>query len=151
MSSTRRPKQIPDRRVLWGAQLSSAVMVTALAWWLPELVAIQPIPAAALPVLGVGIGAVPLAIVLARVLDVRRRRSDIQVHEAVPSLTRSSQATQPDLGRYLVVVAIAELPAILGLVYVLIGGDRLHAVGLGAAAVILLLSLWPGAPGEARG
>ncbi|NEV62602.1 hypothetical protein [Thiorhodococcus minor] len=151
MSSTPMPNLAPNRIVLWGAQLASALVMTALAWWLPELIQIQPIPAAALPVLGVGVAAVPLAIILARVLGARRQRSDIQIHEAVPTETQQAQSSQPDLGRYLVAVAIAELPAVLGLVYVLIGGDRLHALGLGAAAVILILTLWPGVPGERSG
>lgn len=151
MSSSPMPNRAPNRIILWGAQLTSAIVMTALAWWLPELIEIQPIPAAELPVLGVGIAAVPLAIILARVLGARRQRSDVRVHDAIPLETRAARRPRPDIGRYLVAVAIAELPAIMGLVYVLIGGDRLHALGLGAAAVILILTLWPGASAEAVG
>lgn len=149
MSSNPKADPMSNRLILWGAQLSSALIMTALAWWLPDLMPIEPIPGAIRPIMLMAVASVPLAIVTARLLGVRRRRADIVVHESRPGDAAPRRAPAGELGRYVAAVVLAELPAILGLVYVLMGGSRLHALAFGAAAILLILTLWPGRPSPA--
>ncbi|WP_200330473.1 hypothetical protein [Thiocystis violacea] len=146
MTSNQERNPQPNRLILWGAQFGSVFVITVLTWWLPGLILVEPIDAARLPILAAGIVSVPLAILAARLLRARRPRSDVRVHEPV-----ADPESPGKIGRYLVALAFAELPAILGLVYVLIGGDRLHSAALGTAAIMLLLTLWPGRPDATSG
>lgn len=141
MTLTRIPSQEPRLRLFWGAQLSSASLLTALAWWLPELVPLEPIAAAQRPVLLLGIASVPLFILAARFLRARQPRSDVRTRDPL-----SSQPTSVGTGnstRYLIALTLAELPAIFGLVLSLTGGDRIQAVMLGLAAILSILTLYP--------
>lgn len=130
------------RRILWAAQLASVAIVVGLAWWLPDLVPIQSVPGAQFPVLIVGILAVAVVFLLERRLGNRERRPDPRLHPQA-STEAGVRAERGRFGRYVLIIALADAPAIFGLVYVLVGGAPSHALILAAGSLLLLLSFRP--------
>jgi len=123
--------------MLWFAQLVSVLLLTAIALYLPSLDVVESLPELRMPILIAG-GASALAIiVIGRLLGLGRRR-DVRVHE-IQGVTDAS----PSLVRWLILFALADLPAILGLVLVFVGGESGHAIALGAASCLILLLYRP--------
>lgn len=140
------PSPSPDvERVaplLWLSMLVSTLIITTLAWWLPNLIDIQPIPGVAMPLAMVALAAVPSAYLIARVLGISGKPRGANVDGSRPR--GLDAAPKPNLlGLYLVVLAVAEFPAFMGLVYVFVGGATSYALGLGALSVGLLLAFSP--------
>jgi len=138
------------RTVLWGAQLASVAIMTALAWWLPELISIQAIPDARLPLLVTAVLAIPVVVVAARLLGIHDRGASLK-SRVVPAAKPEQEVARAELGRYIVVIALAELPVILGFAYVFCGGDRSHALILGMASAGLMFMFRPRAARSVSG
>jgi len=138
------------RLILWTAQLLSVVMMTALAWWLPPLGGPSAGPDMAFALLMVAVAAVPFTVLLARLLGVGAADGagySSRYRQTGPRPAGGLQAagaSAVSLGHYIAVIVLAELPIVLGLVYVILGGARPNALMLGAGSVILLLLYRPG-------
>ena len=130
------------RRVLWGAQLAAVLLVTGLGWWLPGRAGVEAVPVVQLPLLILAILAIPAVVVAGRLLRFDERDSGPGIGAAGEE---GEEAERRRLGRYVVVIAMAELPAILGLVYALLGGAQVHALALKVGSVLLLLVFRPSA------
>jgi len=127
--------------MLWFAQLVSVLLLTAIALYLPSLDVVESLPELRMPILIAG-GASALAIiVIGRLLGLGRRR-DVRVRE-IRGLTDETRDIPPSLVRWLILFALADLPAILGLVLVFVGGESGHAIVLGAASCLILLLYRP--------
>jgi len=146
------------RHLLWAAQALTVLMMTALAWWLPGVIDPSPAPEAALSLIILAVVMVPTTVLLARLFGIGA--ADGAGYDARPRVLSAAPAAARSgvrgLGRYIVVLAAAETPAVLGLVYVLLGGPRPNALMLGAASLVLLLLYRPvqqhsggGRPGSA--
>lgn len=157
----------PARRqfILWLAQINSVVVLTVLAWALPGFEAVAPVPSAQQPLLIAALVALPLTLALGRWLMARAGGENQRGR--VPGLgpglesgrepgwepvTTAAVASSPAdadrrMGFSVLAWALCELPLVLGFVYALLGGDRLHAVALGAASLVLLLLLRPSSRG----
>jgi len=129
------------RGLYWLAQVGSVVIMTALAWFLPELIAIDDLPQIHVPVLVAALVSIPLILIITRRL----------VPSAKPPETRYDPlaGARPaprsvGLGPYLIALALGEIPIVLGLVAVLMGARPEYALGLGAAALLLLWRQHPG-------
>ncbi|WPL19167.1 hypothetical protein Thiowin_04274 [Thiorhodovibrio winogradskyi] len=137
----------PARRqfILWLAQINSVVVLTVLAWVLPGFNAVAPVPSAQQPLLIAALVALPLTLALGRWL-MARAGGEIQ-RGREPVNTAAAASSQADVNRLMgfsvLAWALCELPLVLGFVYALLGGDRLHAMALGAASLVLLLLLRP--------
>lgn len=128
--------------IIWGAQLTSAVMLTGLALLLPNLIEIEPIEGLTLPLLIGAVAAVAATFIVAKVLGVTRRAGGVNVRKIGTSRDKPT-ASPSAIGFYLAVLGLAELPAILGIVYVFAGGPTLHALGLGTLSVAIILAFTP--------
>lgn len=130
--------------ILWRAQFSGVLIITALAWFLPDLVPIEPIPGVPIPLIIAAVASVPVVFVIARLLGVGAGQKEIRIHGPLDQAREKEPGDNArKLGRYLVVIALAELPAILAIAYVFSGGPRNHALALGALALAMLLALPP--------
>lgn len=130
--------------MLWVAQLGTVLLLGVLAWLLPALAGVGAEPAVADAALIAGLAAIPAAPIAARLLGVGRVRSDVKVHTAGADAAPASPS-QGDHGRFIVVLALCELPALLGLIHALFGGDPVYASALAAVSVLLLLMHRPAA------
>jgi len=129
--------------LFWFAQLAAVLILTAVAWFLPSLTPITPHPEAQLPILAVGVASLPLVLLLGRWLGLRQSRPDVQLHE-IPGLSgEHARPTAAPPVRWLILLALAEFPAVLGVPLVMFGGEPLYAVGLGAASCLILLVYRP--------
>jgi hypothetical protein len=128
------------RGVYWLAQVGSVVIMTALAWFLPELIAIDAVPEIQLPVLILALMAIPLIWLATRRLMPRANPLETRYD---PLARAASPSPPAGLGSYLVVLALCEIPIVFGLVAVLTGARPEYALGLGAAALLLLWSQRP--------
>ena len=133
------PEQLAPK--LWLAQLSSAVLLTGLAWALPWLIPITPIEVLTQVLPWIAVAAVPLTLLVARLLGVRRRDPGVQVHTATGAKPEARKG--PPLGAYIAVLGLAELPAMLAVIYVFSGGPTWHALGFGLLSVGLMLAFPP--------
>jgi hypothetical protein len=124
--------------MLWVAQLGTVLLLGVLAWLLPALAGVGAEPAVADATLIAGLAAIPAAPIAARLLGVGRARSDVKVHAAGAAAAPALPA-QGDHGRFVVVLALCELPALLGLIHALFGGDPIYASALAAVSVLLLM------------
>jgi hypothetical protein len=136
------------RFVLWAAQVLSVLMMTALAWWLPELIELSPVPDASLVLVVIAVAAVPVTVLIARLFGVGAADGAGYGSRPMPQRPAALAVGNPPaggqaLGRYVAVIALAEVPAVLGLVYVVLGGPRPNAVMLGGASLVLLLLYRP--------
>ena len=137
------------RLILWTAQLLSVFMMTALAWWLPPVTGAGAVPEMAFALLMVAVAAVPFTVLLARLLGVgaadgagyssRYRQTGVSHGRGL----QAAGAGAASLGHYVAVIVLAEVPIVLGLVYVVLGGARPNALMLAAGSVILLLLYRP--------
>lgn len=129
------------RGLYWLAQIGSVVIMTALAWFLPELIAIDDLPQIHVPVLIAGLVSIPLILIVMR----RLAPSPKPLETRYDPLAGARPAPRPvGLGAYLIALALCEIPIVLGLVAVLMGARPEYALGLGAAALLLLLTQRPG-------
>lgn len=144
------PAKMPQ--ILWSTQILSVLIMTALAWGLPELIPIEPIAGVPVPLLIVAIASIPVVFLVARLLGFGATREDIHTHNARPDGHDGANADdKTKLARYLVVLALAEMPAIFAIVYVFVGGNRTHAIALGAAALAMMLTFTPRKAGIGTG
>jgi hypothetical protein len=144
----------PSRRqlILWLAQINSVVVLTVLAWVLPGFAAVEPVPRVQQPLLIAALVSLPLALLIGRWLMNRARgdgenRADPIARATAAKRSAGSLHAESDAGREIglsvIAWAVCELPMVLGFVYALLGGERLYAVVLGAASLLLLLLLRP--------
>lgn len=129
------------RGVYWLAQVGSVVILTALAWFLPELIAIDDLPQIHIPVLIAGLVAIPLMLSVTRRLVPSAKPPETR-YDPLANATPAPRSV--GLGPYLIALALCEVPIVLGLVAVLTGARPEYALGLGAAALLLLLTQRPG-------
>jgi hypothetical protein len=123
--------------MLWTAQLGTVLLLGALAWLLPDLAGVPPRPGVAAVMLIAGAAAIPLAPIAARLLGIGRPRADVKVHAAgVPDT--AAQALGGAQAHFILLLALAELPALLGLGHAVLGGNPLYAVALVGASALLL-------------
>lgn len=131
-------------RILWLAQVNSVVLVSAIAWFIPTLVELDAIPEAQLPLLIAALASIPLVFFLGRWLRTRPDAGSKHPSTKWPaSGTDEPRRARTDIGSALVAWALCEVPVILGLVYVMLGGEPWHAVALGGVALVLLVLLRP--------
>ena len=129
------------RFVYWLAQIGSVVIMTALAWFLPELIAIDDLPQIHVPVLIAGLVSIPLILIVTRRLAPGAKPLETRYDP----LAGARPAPRPaGLGPFLIALALCEIPIVLGLAAVLMGARPEYALGLGAAALLLLLTQRPG-------
>lgn len=129
------------RGVYWLAQVGSVVIMTALAWFLPELIAVDDLPQLHIPVLIAALAAIPLILIVNRRLVPSTRPLETR-YDPLANATPAPRLVE--LGPYLIALALCELPIVLGLVVVLMGARPEYALGLGAAALGLLWTQRPG-------
>jgi hypothetical protein len=126
------------RGLYWLAQIGSVVILTTLAWFLPELIAIDDLPQIHVPVLIAALVTIPLILILTR----RLVPSAKPLETRYDPLANATPAPRPaGAGAYLIALALCEIPIVLGLVAVLMGARPEYALGLGAAALGLLWSV----------
>ena len=145
MSPNRSPNGLPPeqlKRLFWASQLFSVLLISGLGWWLTESIQVEPIPLAWPALLGVALAAIPAVFILARWLGLLGSRPDVIDHDPLRTATPAPDPRSL-LAPYLIVLAVAELPAMLGFVYVFTGGTRWHGLALGAVSLVLLLVLAP--------
>ncbi|ADC64129.1 hypothetical protein [Allochromatium vinosum] len=123
------------RGVYWLAQIGSVVIMTALAWFLPELIAIDDLPQIHVPVLIAGLVAIPLILIVTRRLVPSAKPLEKR-YDPLDNATPAPRSV--GLGTYLIALALCEIPIVLGLVAVLMGARPEYALGLGTAALGLL-------------
>jgi len=135
---------------LWAVQVMSVAMMTGLAWWLPELVQPTPAPKVALGLVIVAVAVVPITVLLARLFGIGAREGTGYGTHPVALRPAALATSKPvaggldlALGRYIGIIGLAELPAVLGVVHVLLGGPRPNALMLGVASAILLVLYRP--------
>lgn len=133
------------RRSFWLAQVGSVVILTALAWFLPELVVVETVTALQMPLLIAALVAIPLVFIATRYLVPRPRPP--QARDALRGIV-APLPKAVGLGPYLVALALCEIPIILGLVAVLTGGSTDVALVLGLASLLLLCEVRPGSRGR---
>jgi hypothetical protein len=126
------------RLMLWVAQLGTVLLLGVLAWLLPALAGLGAAPAVADAALIAGLAAIPAAPIGARLLGAERARSDVKIHTA-DAARAPAVPSESDHGRFVVVLALCELPALLGLIHALFGGDPLYASALAGVSVLLLM------------
>jgi len=136
------------RLLLWSAQLLSVLVLTALAWWLPTVMQLAPAPAESSLAGGIAVALIPVTVLMARLFGIGAAEgAGYGVRHRHPkSSTASPCGDDGPLSRYMTVIVLAELPAVLGLVHVWLGGARPNAVLLGAASVVLLVLYRPYRP-----
>lgn len=125
------------RGLYWLAQVGSVVIMTALAWFLPELIAIDDLPQIHVPLLIAGLAAIPLILIVTRRLAPGAKPLETR-YDPLDNATPASRSV--GLGPYLIALALCEIPIVLGLVAVLMGARPEYALGLGAASLGLLWS-----------
>jgi hypothetical protein len=158
--------KMPERRnaarrrlILWLAQMNAVLVMTVLAWALPSFAAVEPVPGVRAPLLIAALVALPLALVAGRWLMARARGGPRPPDPRAGGGTThgvggrddagSGQTSDSDraVGFSVLAWTVCELPLVLGFVYALLGGERLHAVALGGASMALLLLFRPSASG----
>lgn len=144
MTETRQLNPARLRLMLWVAQLGTVLLLGVLAWLLPALAGIGAEPAVADAALIAGLAAIPAAPIAARLLGAGRGRSDVKIH-AAGAARAPALPSEGDHGRFVVVLALCELPALLGLIHALFGGDPVYASALAGVSVLLLLMHRPSA------
>ena len=136
--SNDQPRLLP---ILWGGQLVSVALLLGLTWFLPELMPITPMTALSQALLIAALVAVPVVFALGRWLAPAAPSRPDRYDPLARAPTASTPAAR--LARELAVLALCEIPAILALVAVLTGADRLQALVIGSAALFLLLGWRP--------
>ena len=136
-NSSRDPSHLVP--LIWLAQFGSVVLLMALTWFLPDLMAITPIAALSQALLLAALLAAPAAFMLARWL----MSGMASPRDRYDPLASAPIAPSPEARfvRYILTLALCEIPAILALIAVLTGADPLQALGAGATSLFLLL-LW---------
>ncbi len=123
--------------LIWLAQFGSVLLLMALTWFLPDLMAINPIAVLSQALLLVALLAAPAAFVLVRwLMSDRTSRQDRYDPLASAPIAPSPEAR---FARYILTLALCEIPAILALLAALTGADPLQALGVGATSLLLLL------------
>lgn len=131
------------RRILWWGQVLTVLILAALAWWLPDLMAIHSAPGVQSTLFLIGVGAVPLIFIIGSRLKGDSETAGSQGRQRRGKVTDSGPSV-PAPGRYVAILVLAELPAVLGLVYVLLGGLPMQALMLSAGSFVLLFLFPPG-------
>lgn len=123
--------------LIWRAQFGSVALLMALTWFLPDLMAINPIAVLSQALLLAALLAASAAFILTRWLmsDTTPRQ------DRYDPLANAPIAPSPEarFARYILTLALCEIPAILALIAVLVGADPLQALGVGATSLLLLL------------
>ena len=131
------------RRILWWGQVLFVLIVSALAWWLPDLMATHSVPGVQSTLFLIGVGAVPLIFIIGSRLKGDSETAGSQGRQRGGRGTDSGSSV-PAPGRYVAILVMAELPAILALVYVLLGGLPMQALMLSVGSFVLLFLFPPG-------
>jgi hypothetical protein len=132
-----RPAPDPQRtrKVLWLANLTAIMFFGALILFLPGMVQLGDMSDVRLPVLVLAILSIPAAFLARRLTGLDKPRDPL----AAGKPDNAEQA----LARFTLAGTLAELPAILGLVYALMGGDGFYSLSFAAAALLATLALKP--------
>jgi hypothetical protein len=132
-------KQKPNvertRQVLWLANLTTVMILGGVIKFLPDLIEISGQPALQTPVLVLALLSIPLAFFAGRLLAVDTSRQ-------APGAANPAQA-QKAISSFAIAGTLAELPAMLGLVYAVMGGDTLIALLFAAASLAAMFVLRP--------
>ena len=133
-----RPDALRVRKALWLANLTAVMVIACVIYFLPGVFDARPLPAAATVVLWLAVLSIPVAFLA-------RRLTGLPV-SGPPG--RGAAADDParvrkETSRYAVAGTLAELPALFGLVYAVVGGDALFALLFAAASLAATLALRP--------
>jgi len=123
------------RGVYWLAQVGSVVILTALAWFLPELIAVEDLPQIHIPVLIAALAAIALMLIVTRRLVPSAKPLETR-YDPLANATPAPRSV--GLGPYLIALALCEIPIVLGLAAVVMGARPEYALGLGVASLLLL-------------
>jgi hypothetical protein len=134
LKMAQKPDVSRTRQALWLANLTAVMIFGGLIVFLPGRVEISSLPEAQMPLLALALLSVPLAFLSGRLL-----RLDLHA----PPQNLSKIAAQQTVSRFAVAGTLAELPAMLGLVYVMIGGASLIGLLCAAASLAAMLTLRP--------
>ena len=126
------------RKVLWLANMTAIMFFAAIILFLPNFMQPLDLPDVQVPVLVLGLLSLPVAFLARRLVGIDNAREPIK--GLAPT---GREQMQKDNARFAVAGTLAELPAMFGLVYALVGGESLYALGLAAAALVATLVLKP--------
>ncbi len=136
--TTQTPDPARTRKVLWLANLSAIMFIAGLILFLPDLVSISPIPSVQTPVLVLAVLSVPVAFLAARLTGAGNPRVYVET-----TLKQDPALAQKAVSRFALAGTLAELPAMFGLVYAIIGGNSFYALVFAAAALLASIALRP--------
>lgn len=135
-------KQQPDQartlNVLWMANLTAVMIIGGVIKFLPEIIEVNSLPAVQMPMLVLAALSVPLAFYAGRLMGVGEPPAP-----SVPGRRAETVGKQKELSRFAIAGTLAELPAMLGLVYAMVGGDTLYGLAFAAASMVAMFTLRP--------
>ena len=132
------PDNQRTRKVLWLANLTAVMLLAAIILFLPQMVQPSDLPNARLPVLVLALLSLPAAFMARRISGMNSAREPLQSGKP----TDPKQA-QKETSRFAIAGTLAELPAMFGLVYTLLGGNGFHGLLFAAAALLATMLLRP--------
>ncbi len=136
-----RPTPDPQsaRKVLWMANLTAVMFIAAIILFLPRIMQPSDLPDARMIVLVLALLSVPAAFLARRISGMDALRSPGQ--PAAPK--NNMKQAQKETTRFVVAGTLAELPAMFGLVYSMLGGDGFYGLSFAAAALVATMLLRP--------
>jgi hypothetical protein len=126
------------RKVLWLANLTAVMFIGGIILFLPRMMATGEPGEAGPAILVLALLSLPVAFLARRISGMDAAREPAAGGRP-DALEQSRKAT----ARFAVAGTLAELPAMFGLVYAVLGGDGFYALCFAAAALIATLLLRP--------
>ncbi len=136
--TTQSPDPARTRKVLWLANLSFIMLIAGLILFLPDLASISPIPEVHTPILALALLSLPVAFLAARLTGAGSPRAGLESKRK-----QDTALAQKAITRYALAGTLAELPAMFGLVYAIVGGDSFYSMVFAAAALVATFALRP--------
>lgn len=123
-------------KVIWMANLSAVMLIGSLIYFLPSLMEISAVNTVHEAMLIIGLVSLAPAFLAGKITGATELLSQVQT-------SADPKGTQKLLGRFTLAGALAEMPAVFGLVYVAMGGTGLHGLFLAAASMMAIFTLKP--------
>ncbi len=141
MTKQESPDPAKIQQILWGALLGSVSLLGGVIWFLATEVEVAGLPQNILNILLAAgfLSALPyLGVKLVRRGDAGRDR-----WQPAPGTDESAYEPQKALQRFIIGAALAELPAMFGIVFAALGGKLSWALALWALSLALMLAARP--------
>lgn len=136
------PKPTPDhprtRKALWLANLTVVMLIAGIILFLPRIMQVNDLPDTQTPILIFALLSLPVAFLAPRLTGIGGPRLP---QGQAPD--RTPEQAQKETTRFAIAGTLAELPAMFGLIYALVGGTTLYGLLFAAAALAATMALRP--------